>query len=510
MLKRVRHDDGRAVRFPVSLAAFVGLGLLLALVAFARPLDHDESQYVAATMLARHALVYRDFAYLQTPLQPILLAPLAVAAGTLAFPALRLANALFGAITAMFVLAASRAAGARPAAALRSALLLASTDIFLFSATIARNDMLPAMLLAAALWLLVKQARGDGGRMAAMAIGLLLSAATATKLSYAIPALAVGALALIDRRYRPAWLIAGAIPPALLVACTWHAAPDAFAFDVLRFPTAAPEQYYTAGRAWKLTWWARALDVTKFLALGPALLALIVVVRAPRRDRPARTALTHLLDLLIVAGLIAALLPAPTWRQYLLPALPPLFVRLALLWEARPPGRAMRIATVVFVIAGIAPSLVAVTQGFPLATAIENGSRLKGAMDRDDVRAPIATLSPQFVAATGRQLDPRFAAGPFFFRSSGLLPFADEARFKLVSRARARSAVSADPPAAILIGGEGEWTSGDARLDRAMAQIATVAGYRPRPVTGTPFTLFVRPRSPRAPAADRAPIDNKR
>ena len=91
------------------------MALILCALALVRPIDHDESQYVAAAVLTAHGLLpYRDYAYLQTPLQPFLFAPLAWMAGVAAWPALRLANALLGAV-ALFVHVARRAAGrARP------------------------------------------------------------------------------------------------------------------------------------------------------------------------------------------------------------------------------------------------------------------------------------------------------------------------------------------------------------------------------------------------------------
>ena len=50
----------------------------MVLLALIRPLKHDESQYVAAAVLTAHGqMLYCDFAYLQTPLQPFLFAPLA-------------------------------------------------------------------------------------------------------------------------------------------------------------------------------------------------------------------------------------------------------------------------------------------------------------------------------------------------------------------------------------------------------------------------------------------------
>ena len=485
--------------------ALAGLAAMLVLLALARPLDHDESQYVAAAELARHALVYRDFAYLQTPLQPLLFAPLAALFGAWAFPGLRLVNALLGVAVVALVHRGCRAAGADRRTALIAAGAFACCDIVLFSAAVARNDMVPAALFAGAVVLMVRQVRGTGGTAAAaVAIGLLLSAATAAKLSYALPAIAYGGLALIDRRHRPGWLILGALPPALLVGWTWSAAPGAFVFDVIRFPTAAPEQFYAAGRAWKLALWARALDTVKFLALGPALLAAVLVARDRRRDR-----LAVLLDVMIVAGLIAAILPAPTWRQYLLVMLPPLFVRLSLVPALAMPGRSLRAAALVFAVAGLAPSAVtlakAIDTGPPLLTAMRDGAALRTALDRAGVAGPVATLAPQFVPATGRPIDPRFAAGPFYFRSTGLLSPTVARAFVLLDRSAALAQLSAAPPAAIVTGGEGGWTSGDARLDASLVASAGT-GWRATAVAGTPFTLYVRPPAAApAPAARTAP-----
>lgn len=474
----------------LALAALLGAFLLLILLAFARPLDHDESQYVAAAELSRRAVVYRDFAYFQTPLQALLLGHLVALFGAWALPGTRLVNALLGAVSLTLICAACRAAGADRRSALIATGLFACCDIFLFSAAVARNDMLPACLFSGTLFLMVRQTRGTGNRVTAMTIGFLLSAATAAKLSYAMPALAYGGLALIDRRHRPVWLILGAVPATVLVATTWAIAPDAFVFDVLRFPTAAPEQFYAAGRAWKLGLWTRLFDVVKFLALGPALLALGLVIRDRRRD-----ALAVMLDVMIVAGLIAAILPAPTWRQYMLLMLPPLFVRAAQIVPVLWSSIRGRVAAAIFIAAGLAPSLVtlvaAMLSGWPLLTAIKDGRALRAEMDRLHIDGPIATLSPQFVPATGRPIDPRFATGPFFFRSTGLLSSADERRFALVSRATVAAQFALRPPAAIITGGEGAWTSGDPELDVTLSAVAQAQDWQAVTVPGTPFTLYI-------------------
>jgi hypothetical protein len=468
-------------RMMTGAAALV---LVFVALAMLRPVDHDESQYVAAAVLTAHGLLpYRDFAYLQTPLQPFLFAPVAGPTGAFAWPALRIVNALLGAVAVIAVAGAGVAAGATRRTAAVAAGLFATCDILLFSIGTARNDALPAACLALALWLAVRPGQT---RSRAAAIGLLLAAATAAKISYAIPAIAYGGYALVEQRTRrPSWVLAGVAPVALFVAWTAAMAPQQFVFGVFTFPSIAPDQYYrAAGRLWKLSAWAKMLDLLKFLALGPALLALARVALAGTKSRP-------LLLIMIVAGLFAALLPTPTWRQYLLPMLPPLFVALALSWTRRPPGRAERIAMAVFAVAGLAPSVAAVAAGGGMATAIRDGAALRAAMDRAGARGPAATLSPQFVAATGRAIDPRFATGPFYFRSRALLTPDGERTMTLASR---ETIGEAPLPPTVLTGGEGKWTSGDDALDAIIARRAAAAGYRAVPVGRFTLWLALSPR----------------
>ncbi|HET9511028.1 MAG TPA: DUF2029 domain-containing protein [Sphingomonas sp.] len=465
----------RALR-PAAFALL--LTIVLIALALLRPVDHDESQYVAAAMLTADGwLPYRDYAYLQTPLQPFAFAPIAWSAGALAWPALRIANALLGIVTIVAAGCAMRDGGVRPTIAGASAALLAASDILLFSAGTARNDALPAALLALALIPMLRAERDGATRSGAMLAGVLLGAAAAAKVSYALPAAAYGAHALVVRRHRPAWVALGALPPVAFVGWLASTAWPAFLFGVVTFPADAPAEYYAAaGRLWKLSIAAKLVDTLKFLALGPALLALVIVAR--QRARAVR-----LLDILILAGLIAAVLPAPTWRQYLLPMLVPLFVRLGLAWQACPPSRGWRIAAVVFACAGLAPSVEAVVQGGTLGEGVAVARSLT---DRRDV----ATLSPQMLPHAP---DRRFATGPFYFRSRTLLTAQAERDFTLISQARL-ALLAQGPPAHILIGGEGAWSSGDDRLDATLERWALANGYRLDRRIGSRFRLYARNR----------------
>ncbi|MGK6319133.1 DUF2029 domain-containing protein [Sphingomonas sp. DT-204] len=480
------------MRLPPPPALLAALAVALVTLAWMRPIDHDESQYVAAAVLSAGGLLpYRDYAYLQTPLQPLLFAPVAWAAGAWAYPALRIVNALLGWAAVAGVYAGARAAGARPGPAIAAAGLFAACDILLFSAGTARNDALPAAMLAWALPLMLKAERGNGSRIGAVAIGLLLAGAVAAKVSYAVPALAYGLYSLLRReRHRPRWVIAGTLPMVALVAWLWWLDPASALFGTVLFPALAPAQYYeAAGRAWKLSTALKLVDTLKFLALGPALLALGAVAwRQPR-------GLPRLLGWLILAGLVAALLPTPTWRQYLLPLLPPLFVALSMRWREQPPARALRIAFAVFAGAGLVPSVVALAAGGGLSAAIAEGRAIRATLDAAGVQGPIATLAPQFVPATGRPLDPRFATGPFYFRSRGLLAARGEAAAHLVGRDRLAHGLASVPPAAILVGGEGRWTSGDDRLDKVLEDWAIAGGWRRAPVASARFRLYVPPQA---------------
>ena len=474
-----------------DVAIWSGLAVLFSALALLRPLDHDESQYVAAaTLTARGSLPYVDYLYLQAPLQPLLFAAVTRAAGAWAWPALRIVNALLGVIALGGVYRAARVAGVEARTAATATALFGCCDILLFSIGTARNDALPLALFAGALPMLVRGAQGRATAGSALLAGLLLAAAAAAKVSYAVPAMAYGVVTLLDRRHRSLLVAAGTAPAVALIGWFYFANPAAFLFGVLGFPTRAPVEYYLGGaRAWKLGIFAKLIDTLKFLALGPALMALVAVARDRRRG-----SVRLLLDVLLLAAFVGALMPAPTWRQYLAPVLPPLFARVALAMAARPPTRNARRLTGVFVIAGLAPSLIALAglvRGVPMIDAMRQSRAIGASLDQAGSTGPVVTLSPQFLPAANRSVDPRFAAGPFYFRSHALLAPPQEPALHALSGDRL---AALGTPAAILFGGEGAWTSGDASLERPLERWARAHGYREEAVPSGRFRLYVRPR----------------
>ena len=331
----------------LGLVALLGAlaATLLTLLALAAGIDHDEDQYVAAAQLALTALPYHDFAYLQTPLQPLLLAPVALVPPGLRFPAFRLVSAGLGLLALALLYGAQRQLGVPRRDAALAVLLAASTHAFLFGASHARNDMLPLALFAGAIWLAAAALERPRLWLAA---GVLAGAATCAKISYGPPAAALGLFLALDparRRWLAALVLGGLLGalPALPLAL---AAPQGFFYGVLEYPVADPRAWYAAaGDPWRLTLGAKLAETLWILVRGPALAMLVLILlarfgagRSGGTQGAARRDAVRMLDLLILGGLAAALLPTPTYRQYFVPLLAPLAVRFGLLLVARPPG----------------------------------------------------------------------------------------------------------------------------------------------------------------------------
>lgn len=485
----------------VAPVCFAGSVLLLLLLAWVRPIDHDESQYIAAVALTPRLLPYRDFAFLQTPLQPLLFGPFAPLFTGHLWEALRLANALLGAGVLWLVFCAQRELGVTERKALIATALLMVCDSFLFGAGTARNDMLPALLATAATYLIVRGFRHAGGASVSFFVGLLGAAATAAKISYAFPLAAMLLIAVLDQKMRLhplrwGWLGWGAALAAVPVLALFWLAPQAFLFGVLRFPAAAPALWYEMiGQGWKLGWSAKGLDFAKFMALGPSLVALLMLGRnVLRRDNPLPCLY---IDMLVMAGLIAAILPTPVWRQYLIPMLPPLFIRLGVILDQRQPERWTRLALIVTAIAGTTPSALAITEALwsgqaPLALATAQAHEIGSLARTVGATGSVAGLSPHYWIDSGLPLDPRFAAGPFIFRTQGLLTRGEERALGLVSLDNVSAALGRDPPAIVITGGERNKGGASGSLDGALDRYALANGYGRLPLSHGGFTIYVR------------------
>src|SRR3954469_3629202 len=121
-------------------------GTAFALLSLNNPYNFDEDSYIGAIDLAATGVIYRDFMHIQTPLQPLLMAPLTELFPGQVFTVLRLNNALLATLTLMAVYGAQRIAGVRGRVAVLTTVLLALCPPFITCATVVRNDLLPALL----------------------------------------------------------------------------------------------------------------------------------------------------------------------------------------------------------------------------------------------------------------------------------------------------------------------------------------------------------------------------
>ena len=482
-----------------SLCGAALLLLLLAGLAMVRRYTHDESQYVAATALAAHALPYRDFAYLQTPLQPLLFAPLGVLFPGWLLLGLRLVNAALGSATVILLWVAQRRAGVGPKAAMAACVLFFCCDAFLLSSAVARNDALPTTLLTAALALVA----GSGSPRRAALAALCLGAAAADKISFALPAAALLLLAVfgppaVRARLPLRALLIGFAPGIVLVGSLAVLAPSAFLFEVLTYPVRAPLEWYgDIGRGWKTGSW-HAFEFVTELAKGPAILALLLFAGATWRAGKGRVAAgpdAVIFGALTVAGLIAAYLPNPTHLQYLVPLLPPLFASLGLIIERH---RRLVARTgplwAMSVVAGLWPSVHyagrAAMSGTLVPMAIEaDAHRIGDELDEAGIHGEIAGLSPSYFVDAGRPLDPDFSAGPFVFRMRALTDRGQDQSWHLVTRGRAGEFANR-MPAAVVTGMESKDRKGIV-LDRDLQSAALGAGFEPVVAIG-PAELWLR------------------
>lgn len=490
-------------RIGLTLALFVSLFVFLAAVGLIRGANHDEGQYVAAVAMMREGLPFLHFDYLQTPLQPILLTPLAWLPPGYLLVALRVTNAALVAGAASIIVCALLREGVSRRAAMAAGAMLGLSELGLFAGIFARNDALPLLLYVGAICAFLAGLNGARPLAWFGMAGLLLGAAISAKISYAVPAAAFGIAALaLDRQVRVqtvAALCAGGIVGLLPALCLWVAAPDAFHFGVFEYSLRAPQQWRILnGEAHMLMPQAKLLDMIRILATGAGLPLLLwaVIDRARGSSRP-----IWFLDMLIALGLLAAYLPDPTFKQYLIPVLPPLVIRLGLRWDAvsARAQKALILLSALGAAIGLVPSIrdaVTISKSSPHVLGSISNARFVQALVPE---GPVASLSPELIAGNGVEIDRRFITGPFLFRTQDLVTKGSGKAMRGVQAKSIIASFDRHPPAAILIGGETRssllFPKG---MDAVLLAWANSNGYRSHQLPSGHYRLLVRPNPTRA------------
>ncbi len=397
------------------------LAAVLALVALSvlvRPISHDEGQYVAAIEFARHGLPYRDFAYLQTPLQPLVLSPLgALPAGWLLF-GVRVANAFFGLLTIVSLILALKDRATHGSTLIALTALICS-EPFLLASSNARNDALPMALIAMTIFALFRGLLGRRRKECFGVAGLLLGLAASTKISSAV---LIGPLAVfLFLRGRQlglssvvacfAGIIVGLLPSAIFAVI----APLQFKFDVFTYSLVAPRQWWTA--VGHKNWLEPGFRIIRLLSLAAQSCALVGIgaIALDRRRSDERL----LLELMILGGLVAAYLPEPAYAQYLVPLLPPVVARFAIAIDGAPrwSHKPLVVLTVAFSLVGLLQTGKAVARTINRGDSLADGVALGRRVAAAAAGGSIVTLSPECVVGSDTNLDPGFVTGSFLFRT---------------------------------------------------------------------------------------------
>jgi len=357
--------------------------------------------------------------------------------------------------------------------------MLAVCEPFTWSTGVARNDMLPMLLMMLGLFAIAKGMAGARMFGAGAAFGL----AAGVKISYAVPAATIFLAAIWTKKpaeWRTALcfaagVVAGLIPTLILILL----APRQFFAEAILFPALGPEQYYTEiGKAWRLgpnRFWRLLVAA----AIGPALIASIEVAWRGRGARWLADPVRRVMLAAAVGGLISAALNRPFQIFYLLPALPPLFVLAALIMSERRPNW-LKAAWALSIFAGFVPVgawiVHAANAGIvPAMDAQRRADALGTALRAQHIAGPIATLAGQFVPDAGADIDWRFAAGPFLYRTREFISPAHAREWQVVTRDQLGS-LPDQPPAAIVLG---DYPDVQPPQELQLSDQARALGYRP-------------------------------
>ncbi|MCY7398946.1 MAG: hypothetical protein LH466_08955 [Sphingomonas bacterium] len=493
--------------FKLAAVALIGLVICALLV----PFNHDEGQYVAASALvARGLMPFVDFAYLQTPVQPYVYAPLEWLAPGWHYLAVRLANAV--AVAAALLLlgkTAGRLAGDDRAGWI--AIMLAMfCDSVLFAGSVARNDALPFLLLTASLERLFGGA-DEPGRGRVFIAGVLAALAASTKISYAFPAAAIGLQTLIAVRRggfdRKMAILAGLFLGGLPILIFLALAPKSFFFGVYTYSLDAVRAWQTlSGHAHRTGILSRFARVLRFLIQGSllplCLAALWIRLRAPRTVGAGQR-LGIGLGPILLAALVGVVLPMPPYRHYMVPLVAPLLLWLAahgwtslapLLDRPRLP-RALVAGIAIIAVGGLTRTANDLVRA-PLAKRplqVERQAHQIGRLLALAGPGEIAGLEPSRLIDSGVPFDRRFAAGPFLFRAGNLPACADPTLCPVTFASVDR--LNQNPPTYVVTGQERLLPIGmPGGLDGALVRWARGNGFVEHTLGGHD-RLWIAPRS---------------
>ena len=505
----------------IVLFAFVG--------AFAKimtSLNHNEHMYHAASVfVSQNKVLYKDFAYVQMPYLPLLYGNLYKLLGVDSYYLLigKLFSFLFLSISAaiLFLIARRVLNDIVPALGIVALFLLNTT--ILNPATEISNYIMPLAFSLAGFYLFSGVTNQTKPFVPALA-GFFVALAIGTKLTYAttvIPFVVVSLLyplmngqSVITLRRSIVYILLPFVVGAaigFIPLLSYMSDFEAFMFNNLGYHNTNTQWREMTGYTRPMSMYAKIFYAHSVLLQPDNLILLLGIVLGLGLSfdsfRAAKTAIKQmpvgafLAILLFFIAIPTALAPTPSFFQYYAIPVSFLFLVLVYVWASRSADTSTlnRRWLLILVLAALVyngPSLLnsayRLTQRDAWAGLRVHDVSMnvrKAIIDNGvDANRKIATLSPLYAIEANLPIYPQFSTGPFLYRISDLLTPKQRNHFVGTSQKSVKELLNAEPPAAILVGLEGN-------LDEPLIEYGKSNNYKEVAVPGLGGKLYVRPEA---------------
>lgn len=460
---RLRH-----LLWLLEVAAFVLCTLLVWATATRSGLNHNEHMYVAAARLFGQLRLYSDYAYLQTPLLPMLNSALFALAGDVHLLLLaRVHAALWAVVAVTAVYWLGRDQTRSRAVGVAAALAFASHPLFLVNVAESSNYILPLALALLAFFALLRAVHASrDSRAQTIACGLCglgIGLAITAKSFYAGVAVGMLAIAWIACGRRPASYALGGLAVGVVPVLYYLVRdPAAFYYGNFGYHVANSDYRSASGSGLPITGsqklglvWKLWLDPLWIGASSYCLGAIVVLWRVDHALERRRM-FVYVAGLALV-GLVAALLPTPAFDKYFI--VPAAFLLIAAIAALDTQARWPKLSFIALcaLCTATAPATYRIAKqlgGQPMWTRVE---REANKLDERLACSPstyVATLSPILPLEAGCSIYPELATGPFAFRVADHHSHDDQAELNVVGSLRLEAFLDQRKPRAILVGFE--------------------------------------------------------
>lgn len=507
---------------------FIGVIVFAILGNFGRVMtsfNHNEHMYITTGVLvSQNKVLYKDFAYLQMPYLPLFYSGVYKIFGlnTFYFFIGKLISFLALMVSASILFLFARQVSKDENFSLGiTGLYLLNTSIIIPASEVS-NYVLPVVFSFIAIYLYEISLRRNTRKVFLLALsGLFIGLAFGTKLTYAsigFPFVLTFFITFLMNRHQKSalkeWLLKTIIPWSLglflgllPVLFFYWMDPEAFIFNNLGYHQLNTQWRVITGFTYNMTsaskvafGWEIITNPDNLVILCGVFLG-ILISRHIHNQIPNFDVRLILAFTLFLIGLLTAVTPTPSFSQYYAMPVSFLFICFVYAWGDHDSNEnSLRYRR-------------ALLLGLVLVTLIFNGlffiSNIAGMRDiknwspiyirdislkireilrenQSDQNPKIGTLSPLFAVESGLYVYEELSTGPFLYRVGDLLTPEQRKRFVGSSPSTIDDLFESDPPAAILIGFEGD-------LDQPLLEYALANKFRKINLTAFKGELYIRP-----------------